>query len=91
MVARPFGAVGRLARTNSVRNPRRTAATAFALTVGLMLVSAIAVIGASTKSSVNALVDSDVRADYILSGTGGTLVPLPAVKQPRRRCPASSR
>ena len=81
VIARPFGAVGRLARTNSVRNPRRTAATAFALTVGLMLVSAIAVIGASTKSSINALVDGNIRADFILSGTGGTLVPLPAVKQ----------
>ena len=81
VIARPFGAIGRLARTNSVRNPRRTAATAFALTVGLMLVSAIAVIGASTKSSINALVDGNIRADFILSGTGGTLVPLPAVKQ----------
>lgn len=79
LVARPFGAIGRLARTNSVRNPRRTAATAFALTVGLMLVSAIAVIGASTKSSINSIVDNDVRADFILSGTGGTPVPIPAV------------
>ena len=81
LVARPFGAVGRLARTNSVRNPRRTAATAFALTVGLMLVSAIAVIGASTKSSINAIVDNNIRADFILSGTADTPVPLPAVKQ----------
>jgi putative ABC transport system permease protein len=79
VVGRPFGAIGRLARTNSMRNPRRTAATAFALTVGLMLVSGIAVIGASLKSSVSALVDSDVRADYILEGTGQTDVPLPAV------------
>jgi putative ABC transport system permease protein len=79
VVGRPFGAIGRLARTNSVRNPRRTAATAFALTVGLMLVSGIAVIGASLKSSINALVDSDVRADYILQGTGETDIPLPAV------------
>ena len=37
--------VGRLARTNAVRNPRRTAATAFALTLGLVLVAGIAVIG----------------------------------------------
>ncbi len=81
VIARPFGAVGRLARTNSVRNPRRTAATAFALTVGLMLVSAIAVLGASTKSSINSLVDNNIRADFILSGTGGTLVPLPAARQ----------
>lgn len=79
LVGRPFGAIGRIARTNSVRNPRRTAATAFALTVGLMLVSGIAVLGASTKASINALVDNDVRADYILQGTGGVDIPLPAV------------
>ncbi len=39
VVGRPFGMVGRLARTNAVRNPRRTAATAFALTLGLVLVT----------------------------------------------------
>jgi putative ABC transport system permease protein len=80
LLTRPFGPVGRLARTNAVRNPRRTAATAFALTVGLMLVSGIAVLGSSTKASINALVDNDIRADYILQGTGGTSVPLPAVQ-----------
>jgi putative ABC transport system permease protein len=69
VIGRPFGTVGRLARTNSVRNPRRTAATAFALTLGLMLVSAISVIGASTKASLNGLVDNDVRADYLLTGS----------------------
>ena len=84
VLARPFGAVGRLARTNSVRNPRRTAATAFALTVGLMLVSGIAVLGSSTKASINTLVDNDIRADYILQGTGETSVPLPAVEAAAR-------
>jgi putative ABC transport system permease protein len=80
VVARPFGPVGRLARTNSVRNPRRTAATAFALTVGLMLVSGIAVIGSSTKASINSLIDNNVKADYILQGTGQTPLPLPAIQ-----------
>ncbi|HEY3715895.1 MAG TPA: FtsX-like permease family protein [Jatrophihabitantaceae bacterium] len=80
VLAKPFGPVGRLARTNSVRNPRRTAATAFALTVGLMLVSGIAVIGSSTKASINSLVDNNIRADYILQGTGETPLPLPAIE-----------
>ncbi|MDV2476286.1 FtsX-like permease family protein [Rhodococcus zopfii] len=66
--ARPFGAVGRLARTNAARNPRRTAATAFALTLGLMLVSVIAVFGASAKSSVNTLVDTGVKSEFMLMG-----------------------
>jgi len=73
--AKPFGPVGRLARTNAVRNPKRTAATAFALTLGLMLVSVIGVFGASAKSSVNALVDKGVEADFVLSGPQGIGVP----------------
>jgi putative ABC transport system permease protein len=75
VVARPFGTVGRLSRTNAVRNPRRTAATAFALTLGLMLVSAIAVFGASAKASINRLVDNSVTADYVLTGPDAFGVP----------------
>jgi putative ABC transport system permease protein len=78
LVGRPFGTVGRLARTNAVRNPRRTAATSFALTLGLLLVSGIAVIGASFKSSINALFDNNVTADYILSTKVDVNVPIPA-------------
>ncbi|MGX6511516.1 ABC transporter permease [Rhodococcus sp. SJ-2] len=66
--ARPFGAVGRLARTNATRNPRRTAATAFALTLGLMLVSVIGVFGSSAKASVDALVDTGVKSEFVLTG-----------------------
>jgi len=74
----PFGSVGRLARTNAVRNPRRTAATAFALTLGLMLVTAIAVFGASAKKSINALVDTGVTADYMFTGPDAIGVPVAA-------------
>ncbi|MEO7261902.1 MAG: FtsX-like permease family protein [Jatrophihabitantaceae bacterium] len=73
-----FGTVGRLARTNAVRNPRRTAATAFALTLGLMLVTTIAVFGASAKKSINGLIDNDVTADYILTGPDAIGVPVAA-------------
>ncbi|HEU5269330.1 MAG TPA: FtsX-like permease family protein [Jatrophihabitans sp.] len=74
-LARPFGAVGRLARTNAGRNPRRTAATAFALTLGLMLVSAIAVFGASAKVEIDRVVDNTVTADYVLTGPDAVGVP----------------
>jgi putative ABC transport system permease protein len=73
-----FGTTGRLARTNAVRNPRRTAATAFALTLGLMLVTTIAVFGASTKKSINGLIDNGVTADYILTGPDAIGVPVAA-------------
>jgi putative ABC transport system permease protein len=83
VLVRPFGAVGRLSETNAVRNPRRTAATAFALTLGLLLVSGIGVVGASTKATVRTVVNNDVRADYILSG-GSFGVPTAAVAAVQR-------
>ena len=79
VVGSPFGTVGRLARTNAVRNPRRTAATAFALTLGLVIVSGIAVIGASMKASVTKLFDDNVKADYILTTSVALNVPAAAM------------
>ena len=78
VVGRPFGTVGQLARTNAVRNPRRTAATAFALTLGLVLVAGISVLGSSIKSSLGGVVDDTVRADYLVTTFGGLMVPQPA-------------
>lgn len=80
VLVRPFGPVGQMALNNARRNPRRTAATAFALTLGLMLVTAIGMLGASAKASITDLVDKGVKADYILAGPPGGFigVPLPA-------------
>jgi putative ABC transport system permease protein len=64
---RMFGTVGVLAKENARRNPRRTAATASALMIGLALVTTMAVLGQSTKSSVDELVKSDLLADYVVS------------------------
>ncbi len=66
----PFSgsAIGRLARENGRRNPRRTAATASALAIGLALMTAIGVIAASTKASVADVVDTTIGADYIVFG-----------------------
>ena len=61
-------AVGNLAVENGRRNPRRTAATATALAIGLALMTAIGVLAASTKESVAAVVDDTVGADYIVLG-----------------------
>ncbi len=65
--ARLFGPVGKLARDNTLRNPRRTATTAVSLMIGLALVSAFSVLAASSKASVNGLVDDQLRADFVLS------------------------
>ncbi|WP_227985138.1 ABC transporter permease [Nocardia spumae] len=83
LLVRPFGSIGAMARNNAVRNPRRTAATAFALTLGLMLVSAIGMLGASAKASVGDLVDKGVNADYVLAGPQMIGVPLGAAEAAR--------
>ena len=71
-LGRPLAAIlgtpGRLGRENATRNPRRTAQTAAALMVGLALVSAIAVLGASVSGSATASVDNAITAGYIITG-----------------------
>ena len=73
----PFGAVGQLAATNSRRNPRRTATTAFALTLGVALVATIGMLSATMRASVDDLVDTEVAADFVLSGPGDGSFPVP--------------
>jgi putative ABC transport system permease protein len=61
------GISAKLARQNALRNPRRTASTAAALTIGLGLVGCVAVLAASVVESGAAIVDRALAADYILS------------------------
>lgn len=61
-----FGTVGQLAELNAVRNPRRTAATASALMIGLALVATMATLGESAKTSVDRAIRQDLRADFII-------------------------
>jgi putative ABC transport system permease protein len=72
MLGRPLavllGVPGRMGRENSMRSPRRTAQTAAALMVGIALVSAIAVLGASLSRSARTNLESAVTADYIITG-----------------------
>ncbi|HWC34410.1 MAG TPA: FtsX-like permease family protein [Mycobacteriales bacterium] len=68
-LARWFGMPGRLGRENSMRSPRRTAQTASALMIGLALVSAITVFGASLSKSVIGTIDEAVSADLIISNS----------------------
>ncbi|MEY9843844.1 ABC transporter permease [Streptacidiphilus sp. MAP5-3] len=59
-----FGVSGKLAKQNAIRNPRRTAATASALTIGVTLISALTVIGSSVNSAVAGQVTANMKADY---------------------------
>ncbi|MDO4687051.1 MAG: FtsX-like permease family protein [Corynebacterium sp.] len=77
IVGAPFRAVGRIAATNSRRNPRRTSATAFALTLGLAMVSSISMLGATMKDNLSDMIDTTVKADYVLSGPNNLQVSIP--------------
>ncbi|HIW96352.1 MAG TPA: ABC transporter permease [Candidatus Corynebacterium gallistercoris] len=79
VIGAPFGAVGRLAATNSGRNPRRTATTAFALTLGLALVVSLGMLGATMKNSVKDSVESNITSDLVVTGPqDGGFFPVPA-------------
>lgn len=67
------GIVSRLSRSNAMRNPRRTASTAAALTIGVTLVTLIAIIASSIKASVESAVSDSVRADFIVGSSSFSL------------------
>ena len=69
-LARLLGEPGKLGRENSMRSPRRTAQTASALMVGLALVAAISVFGASVSRSATSSADQAISADLIVTASG---------------------
>ncbi|MER7565668.1 FtsX-like permease family protein [Streptomyces sp. NPDC097941] len=68
---RVFGVSGKLARQNSVRNPRRTAATASALMIGLTLITGMTVMAGSLQKSIDKMASAAVKADYVVSMANG--------------------
>lgn len=74
VLGRPIAALrgvsGALASQNARRNPRRTAATATALMVGVAVVTLFSVIGASLKASASHGVDRELTADIVVNTPG---------------------
>ncbi|MCA6093624.1 ABC transporter permease [Streptomyces sp. SCA3-4] len=66
-VLRLFGMPGKLARQNAVRNPRRTAATASALMIGLTLITGLTVIAGSVQQAIDKMATGALKADYVVS------------------------
>lgn len=89
---RMLGATSALAVANTVRNPRRVAATATALVIGIGLVSAFMVGARSTKDGIERSVDAQIGTDFVVSGIGqdlpaplaGELAARPEVHEQRR-------
>jgi putative ABC transport system permease protein len=61
-----LGVPSRLGRGNAMRSPRRTAATASALMIGLALVAMVSTFGASAKTSLAGYVNRSLGADFVL-------------------------
>nr|WP_168506288.1 ABC transporter permease [Streptomyces sp. S1D4-11]QIY94134.1 ABC transporter permease [Streptomyces sp. S1D4-11] len=70
------GVTGGLARRNALRNPKRTAATASALMIGVAVVSLFTVFGASLKATMDQTVSRSFAGDVAVStpsfGAGGS-------------------
>ncbi len=70
----------RMAARNVARSPRRAAATAMALTIGVAVVSAVTVTATSLRESVGQTVSAGNRADFFLQplGSGAGISPAAA-------------
>jgi putative ABC transport system permease protein len=68
--------IGRLARGNVVRYPRRTANTAGALMIGMALVGLSATLAASTTASTAELLEEEVNADLVLASGSFPMPPV---------------
>jgi putative ABC transport system permease protein len=75
VLPRIWGLPGRLARENALRNPRRTAATASALMIGIALTTTMSIMAASITTSVTAIIDRSIGADFIITAKNFSPVP----------------
>jgi putative ABC transport system permease protein len=76
LVGRLGGVPARLAAGNATRNPRRTAATATALLIGVTLTTAMVVGAASTRATATADLDAAFPADVVVSAAETLPAPL---------------
>ncbi|MGE7435538.1 ABC transporter permease [Kitasatospora sp. NPDC001175] len=65
-LTRLFGVSGALAAGNARRNPRRTAATASALAIGLTLITGFTVLGVSVGRNIDRTTVDNLSADYMV-------------------------
>src|SRR3546814_17085214 len=72
---RLFGTVGNLAAQNTLRTPRRTAATASALMIGLALMSMMSIFGASASASTYEATEKTLPSQFVISNVVGQQFP----------------
>jgi len=80
------GITARLAKENSIRQPGRTLTTAAALTVGLALVTLVAVLADGTKATINQAVSRTFAGNLIVENSqAGNEAGIPALVAPSLR------
>jgi putative ABC transport system permease protein len=67
------GVTGMLARQNAMRNPKRTAASASALMIGVGLVGFFTILASSSTASLNSAIDRAVAGDIVIDSGGGLM------------------
>ncbi|MFJ7267564.1 ABC transporter permease [Streptomyces sp. NPDC099050] len=97
LLSRPFTALlrpllvrvspvqGELAARNTVRDPRRTGATAAALAIALALASGLSVLGASATQYLDGATTRDITADYLVQAPSGGQRMTPATAEPLKK------
>lgn len=73
------GSAGRLARRNAMRHPGRTAATAAALMIGVMLVTVVSVVAAGLRDTTTGVLDDRIQATHVVTAADGWSPTDPAV------------
>jgi putative ABC transport system permease protein len=63
------GKTGTLARSNAMRNPKRTSATAAALMIGLALIAAASVLTSSVRSVIAGQITADTKTSFYVQAT----------------------
>ena len=79
--ARLGGSAGRLARTNAMRHPGRTAATASALLIGVALVTAVTVVAKGLQDVSAGSLERRVQATAVVASADGWTPIDPAVER----------
>ena len=65
------GSAGRLARRNAMRNPGRTAVTASALMIGVMLVTAVTVVANGLRQETKGTLNERIAASHVITAKDG--------------------
>jgi putative ABC transport system permease protein len=81
------GSAGRLARHNAMRHPGRTAGTASALMIGVMLVTAVTVVANGLRQETKGTLDDRIAASHVITAQDGWSPIDPAIDRTAAQTP----